>query len=177
MADTFKAQIQASFGWEWKAANDNPADNHRIYYAETLTDGADEHEGEAIWWEEGTELSEGATRTLDLTALTRTIFGDTLTTTLVRLKGILIIVTSEDGQLLVGGAAANEFYYCFGASGDRVYCPADSVLCLTARRCGWMVDASHKNLKLAALDGDVTYSIAILGTLSACMGSCSTSSF
>jgi len=178
MADTFKVDIGASFGWLWQSDTLQPQDNDRLAFAKSLTNGEDDYEAEAKWSDEAASLLDGGTRTLDLTALTRTIFGDTHTVTLVRLKALMITLTeASTGQLLVGGAAADEWWYPFGAPGDKLYVPRGSVGMLTSLGCGWQVDNSHKNLKLAAVDGDITYSIAIVGTITVCTGTCSTSSF
>ena len=45
--------------------------------------------------------------------------------------------------------------------------PPDSPLLLANRQDGWTVDDAQKNLRLAASGGDVTYSIAIVGTTTA----------
>ena len=79
------------------------------------------------------------------------------------------------GQLVVGGAASNEWSEPFGADGDKVVCPLDSPVELVNRQCVWEVDATNKNLKIAAEGGDVTYSIAIIGLLNPATGECSSS--
>jgi len=178
MADTFSANVTAAVGWLWRADTLNPSDDDRLAFAKSLTDGDDDYEAEAKWSDEAASLLEGGTRTLDLTALTRTIFGDTHTVVLVRVKAILITVTeASTGQLLVGGAASNEWHEPFGAAGDKIRVPRGSPMLLGCLGCGWEVNDSNKNLKLAACDGDVTYSIVIIGTTTICTGTCSLSSY
>lgn len=169
----FKGTFDARTGWNW---NSGVLDDDKLSYSKTLAHGPEANQAEAVWHEEDVELLDAVSRTLDLTALTRSVFGSTLTTTLLRIKSILIVNKSTTGgQLVVGGAAANEWSECFGADGDQAIVPLDSPLLLCNRRCGWEVDDTHKNLKIAAVGGDVTYSIAIIGTTTTAVGDCSSS--
>ena len=80
---------------------------------------------------------------------------------------ILLIVsdTTSLGELLVGDAAADQWSEPFIADGDQLAVPPASPLLLANTQEGWEVDASNKNLKLAASGGEVTYSITIIGTI------------
>ena len=85
-------------------------------------------------------------------------------------KQTSVLIVSHDtseGQLVVGAAASDQWAEPFGADGDQVVVPVDSPLLLANPTAGWTVDASNKNLKLAASGGDVDYSIAILGAVTA----------
>ena len=160
---SFKGQIQASLGWNW---DDGAVDNDRLDYAEWLLEGNGDGQAEAVWHDEDQTLLSGASTTLDLTGLTRTVLGDTNTVTFLKVKAVLIVShDTSTGELLVGDAASDQWAEPFGADGDRVVVPPDSPLLLSNRKTGWTVDASNKNLKLAASDGDVDYSIAVIGTI------------
>ena len=162
---SFKAQIQASVGWNW---SDGAVDNDRLDYAEQLLDGNGSNQAEAVWHEEAATLADAASTTLDLTDLTRTVLDDTHTVTFLTVKALLIVNhDTSDGELLVGNAASDEWSEPFGADGDQARVPPDSPLLLANRPSGWNVDASNKNLKLAASSGAVDYSIAIIGTTTA----------
>ncbi len=162
---TFKAEIKASLGWNWA---DGATDNDRLDYAKQLLDGNADNQAEAVWHAEDQTLLSGNSTTLDLTALTRTVLGDVNTVTLLTVKAMLIAAAADNtGQLLVGGAAADEWSAPFGADGDQAVISPDGVLLLVNRAGGWAVDDSNKNLELAASGGDVTYSIAIVGTITA----------
>ena len=161
----FKAEIKASLGWNW---SEGATDNHRLDYARQLLEGNGDGQAEAAWHAENRTLLDGASTTLDLTALTRTILGDLNTVTFLTVKAILIVNESTGGgQLLVGDAAENEWSEPFGADGDQLAVPPDSPLLLANRQAGWNVDEGNKNLKLAGSGGDVTYSIAVVGTITA----------
>jgi hypothetical protein len=151
-------------GWKW---NEGVLDDSRLAWINEFADGNDQDEADASWHKEGVALASGATETLDLAALVRTVLGDSLTTTFLTIKALLIVNTATAGlgELLVGGAAANEWFYPFGAAGDKVSVPLNSPMLLSNTQWGWAVNDTHKNLKLEASGGDVTFSIAILGTI------------
>lgn len=162
---SFKAEVKASVGWNW---SEGAVDNDRLDYAERLTDGNGDNQAEAVWHAEDQTLLDATSITLDLTSLTRTILGDTHTVTFLTVKALLIVNrSSSGGQLLLGGAATEEWSEPFGADGDQLAVPPDSPLLLANRQAGWNVDEGNKNLKLAASGGDVTYSIAVVGTITA----------
>ena len=162
---SFKAEVKASVGWNW---SDGAVDNDRLDYAQRLLDGNGENQAEAVWHAEDQTLLEAASTTLDLTALTRTVLEDTHTVTFLTVKALLIVnLSSSEGELLFGGAASDEWSEPLGADGDQVAVPPDSPLLMANRQAGWNVDQTNRNLKLAASGGDVTYSIAIVGTTTA----------
>ena len=162
---SFKAEVRASLGWNW---SEGAVDNDRLDYVKTLLEGNGDNQAEAVWHAENQALLDAASDTLDLTTLARTVLGDIHTVTFLTVKALLIVnLSTTGGQLLVGGAAADEWSEPFGADGDQVAVPLDSPLLLTNRQAGWNVDDSNKNLKLAADGGDVTFSIAIVGTTTA----------
>lgn len=186
---SFKAEITAILGWKWDAG---ALDDSRLDYREQLLDGYETNQAEAIWHSENRVLADGASETFDLTALTRTVLGDTITTSFDRIKGILIVNLTTGGELLVGDALVNEWASPFGRTDDRVRVPADSALMLTNRRAGWAVGAGahdssssssssgeesqNKNLKIEADGSEVSYSIAIVGTTTAPPAASSSSS-
>lgn len=171
---SFKGSIRAFLGWNWVQGTE---DNAKLSYDKALTDGAGVNEAEGIWHKESVLLLDAASETLDLTALVRTVLGDTThNTTFVTIKGILVVNESTSGgELVIGGAATDEWSELFGADGDKIRVPLDSPMLWSSRRCGKEVDATNKNLKIAAEGGDVTYSIAIAGLLTPATGECSSS--
>jgi hypothetical protein len=159
---SFKAQINASVGWAW---SDGAVDDGSLAYAERLADGNGDNEAEAAWHVEEQTLLDAESTTLDLSNLTRIVLGDTLTLTFLTLKALLVVNHGSTGQLVLGGAAEDEWSEPFGNDGDLVAVPPDSVLLLANRQAGWTVDDASRNLELTAEGGDVVYSIAIVGTL------------
>jgi hypothetical protein len=82
---------------------------------------------------------------------------------LAQVKAVLIVNRSEVAYLLVGGASADEWHLPFGAAGDRMKVMPHSPLLLVHSQGGWPVSAGYTALKLAAVGGDATFDIAILG--------------
>ncbi len=162
---TFQAEIKATLGWRW---DDGARDINQLGYEQSLAEGNGDNQAEAAWHLESQVLLDTNSTTLDLTALTRTILGDTLSVTFLTVKALMIVNQSTGtGELLIGGAGTNEWSEPFGADGDLATVPPDSTLLLTNRKQGWDVDSTNKNLKLAASGGDVTFSIALVGTITA----------
>ncbi|OHB67852.1 MAG: hypothetical protein A2V70_19915 [Planctomycetes bacterium RBG_13_63_9] len=162
---SFKAEVKASLGWNW---NDGAVDNNRLDFAVALPGGNGEGQAEAVWHVEDQTLLDATSIIFDLTELSRTVFGDTVTVTFLTVKALLIVNRSTDGgELVVGNAPADWWSEPFGADGDRVIVPPDSPLLLANRQEGWDVDNASRNLQLAAIGGDVTYSMAIVGTTTA----------
>ena len=162
---TFKAEIRALIGWNW---SQGALDSGRLDYARALTEGFGDGEAEAVWHAEDEPLSSGHSITLDLTALQRDVLGSLMTTTLLSVKGLLVInAGSSVGNLVVGGAGGAEWSAPLGADGDTIVLPPDGALMLSNLRGEWRVDDANKLLKLAASGGDVAYSLVLLGTLTA----------
>lgn len=162
---SFKAEVKALVGWNW---GDGAVDNDRLDYVQRLLEGNGANQAEAVWHAQNQTLLDAASTTLDLTALTRIVLGDTHTVTFLTVKALLIVnLSTSGGELLLGGAASDEWSEPFGADGDQLAVPLDSPLLLANRQAGWNVDEVNRNLKLAAGGGDVTYGIAIVGTTTA----------
>jgi hypothetical protein len=160
---TFKAQIKASLGWDW---NEGVRDNGRLEYAKGFSDGSGDNQADAVWYAEQEVLALGAATTYDLGAMARTILGVSHSVAFTAVKAILVVNESTDGgELLVGGADDDPWSAPFGDEDDRVIVPADSALLLSSRQSGWPVDSAARNLRIVASAGDVTYSIAVIGTL------------
>ena len=159
---SFKSQVNVSLGWNW---NQGAVDNGRLDFAAQFLDGGDAP-ANGVWKAKDQLLAAANSVTLDLTALTNPILGGTLTVNFAAVKAVLV-VNRGGGTLTVGGAAGNEWSAPFASPGDQFVVPADSPWLLVNSQSGWPVDAAHRNLKLAASGGDVTYSIVIVGDLAA----------
>lgn len=159
---SFQGEIKAVVGWNWDAG---ALDSARLDYSKRLYPGSGDKRAEAVWHIEDQILLAGETVTFDLTALSRDVFGGSMTLTLLAIKALLIVNLSDDqAELVVGGAASDTWWEPFFSAGDQVVVPRGSPLLLSNRRDGWLTDTSNKNLKLAAVGGNVLYSMAIVGT-------------
>jgi hypothetical protein len=159
---SFKSQVSLSIGWNW---NQGAVDNGRLDFARQFLDGGG-IPADGAWNAKDRLLSAGNSTALDLTALQNAILGGTIAVEFAAVKALLL-VNRGGGTLTIGGAAANEWSAPFASPGDQIALPPDSACLLLAGPSGWPVDAAHRNLKLAAAGDDATYSIAIVGQLSA----------
>jgi hypothetical protein len=157
---SFKSQVNVSLGWNW---NQGAVDNGRLDYAKLFLDGGG-NPADGVWNAKDRPLAAESSTTLDLTALQNAILGGTHSINFASIRAMWIINRGE-GTLAIGGAAGNEWSAPFGSPGDQIAIPPDSPCLLCNGQSGWPVDAAHRNLKLSANDGDVTYSIVIVGQL------------
>jgi hypothetical protein len=180
MTTTLKSMLSAQLGWTWRdvAGTLVVTDSNRLAFDIDLADGAGRVESDAIWHATDQSLASGQAMTLELDALGQTIFGDTITIPLAKVKAILIVNKNDgdDGYLSVGGAEANAWSAPFGTPGDTVHVMPGSPLLLANVGNGWNVEAGSFALRLGAAGGPVTFDIAILGILADGEGSSSNSS-
>ena len=182
---SFEAYLAANLHWLWDSGAE---DNSRLTHSRRIAEGTGDNQANAVWHVESRALVNGTPDTWDLTALTRTVLGETHTTSFSRIKAILIR-NLGDHRILVGAADVNEWWEPFGRAGDTIMVPRMSPLMLANLELGWEVETDTSssssssgenstdiNLKLAAQGGNTTYSIAIIGLLSSSASSSSSSS-
>lgn len=166
MTTEFKGEILARFDWQW--ASEGVKDFNSLFHQSAFTDGFNWNQAEAVWKKVSVELADAASVTYDLTNLTQIRFDDTQLITFVDIRAILIVnETTTEGTLTVGAAGANEWSAMFGADGDTIKVEPLSPFMIANKLDGWDVDATNKNLKIAAAGGLTTFSIAIIGATSA----------
>ncbi len=178
MTTTLRSTIHARLGWTWRdrAGTSEVVDTSRLETRTDLTDGTGAGQADAVWHAEDAVLADGQSIDLELNALEQTLFGGTIVIPFDRIKALLIVNKSTAaGYLRVGGAADEEWYAPFGASGDTLKVMPGSPLLLANSGEGWPVDWLHAKLRLSAVGCMATFDIAILGTLGAAYGSSSTS--
>ena len=178
MTTTLRSLIHARLGWTWRdrAGMSEIVDNNRLESKTDLPDGSEVGQADAVWHTEDAVLADGQWVDLKLDALEQTLFGGTIVIPFARVKAILIVHRSTAADyLLVGGATADPWYAPLGSSGDTFRVMPGSPLLLANHRDGWAIDARHARLRLAAVGGEVSFDIAILGTLVATYGSSSSS--
>ena len=171
MADTLAVDIQASLAWLFQDALDltTVADVSQLAFARSLADGTAAGQADKLWHDRRT-IAAGANDDLDLTALTQSLFGGTVTIPLAKVKALLVVntATAAGEDLEVGGSGGAEWSAPFGAAGDKVKVPADSCLLLVNRVSGWTVtNGAADVLRIRnAGSGGIDYQIAIVGTSS-----------
>lgn len=171
MTTSMKSTIHAELGWIWQdqAGATTITNSSRLRSVKDLDDGHGVNQADAVWDVANQSLAAGGSATFALDALERTLFGDTIYVSLLKVKAILIVNknTSGSGYLLLGGASSNEWYAPFAAAGDKLKIMTGGTLLMAAPRDGWSVTTSAKNLKIAAVTDAIAFDIAILGTRTA----------
>lgn len=166
MADTLSVDLDFILRAVWKDAQDfgNIVDSPTLNLDDTLADGIGLDQADIIWHDERTVTA--AAETLDLTALTRTVFGDTATLNFVKVKGLVIKnkSTTAGENLTVGNAATN------GWTGWTNPATATIAIGPNAWQGFWepnlagrAVSGTNKSLKIDPGAATIVYRIFILG--------------
>jgi hypothetical protein len=170
MADTLAVEIKASIHWLFEETLDlsTLVDSAKLEFSESLADGVGADQADLIWHDTRV-LAAAANDDLDLTALTTTIHGSTVTIDLAKVKAILIhnTATDADEDLQLDSSVANAFVAPFaGSATSKLEIPAGSPLLLVNQGGGWIVTAGTGDiLRITnAGAGSVTYKIVVVGT-------------
>ncbi len=173
MADSLSVDLKASMAWLLAESLDLSTvnDNATLEYSVSIVDGTAADKADLLWHDE-LVISAVSNDDLDLTALTNTIFGSTVTINFTKVRAILLVNTSTTaGDFLnVGGAGAGSaFDTPFAGDADaKVQVGADSALLLANKKDGWAVTGGTGDILRVHNPGgnSVTYRIAIIGTSS-----------
>lgn len=170
MTTTFRSRIRAELAWTWTDHVDTLpiVDSNRARATVELPDGNESGQADAVWHASNQSLSAGQSVVYPLDQLSQDLFGSFIEVSMDTIKAVLVTNTTPTGggDLLVGGAPTEAWEEPFGSPGDQIIVPAGSPLLLANALDGWLVPAGQTDLQLQAIDGSVTYDIAILGTLS-----------
>lgn len=144
----------------------SPAAPHRAAYSASWGSGTGSGQADLVWADTNT-LAASANTDLDLAAgaLTGALGG---TITFARVKAILLIADAGNtNNVVLGGAASNQFVGPFGAATQTIAVPPGGVAMLTAPGAtGWAVTAGTGDLLRIANSGagsTVTYKVVIVG--------------
>lgn len=169
MADTLSTTVMAEFSWSFREGLDlgNVIDSAKLQFSKTLADGTAIDTADKIWHDTRSILTT-ANDDLDLTALTHSIFGSTVTINLAKVKGILIVNNDTDtgDELVIRADATNGFTgWCNGITTSRLWLGPDSAWLWTSKKDGVATSGTDKVLRINNPNaGTVSYSIAIVGT-------------
>lgn len=142
-------------------------DSASLTQTKSLASGTSSDQADQVWHDQRTVTS-GSNDDLDLTALTQTVFGSTLTTNVAEVVAILVVneSTTTGNYLTVGsGAATNPIVAPFGAANTiGVQVGPSSAMLVSSYVDGWAVSGSTKTLRIKNNGASsITYSIAIWG--------------
>jgi len=133
----------------------------------SLATGTAADKADRIWHDSRT-VNAGANDDLDLTALTMSLFGSTVTITLAKLKGIYLVnLNTVAGDVLrFDSSVTNGHTGAFGGSNTaKVECGEDDCLKIGNKKSGWTVDGTHKVLRITNPgSNNINYKIALFGT-------------
>ncbi len=169
MADTLSVDVKTSLEWLFQDVDEltTISDTSKLAFKHSFADGTAADQADILWYDERT-VAIAANDDLDLTALTRTVFGSVLTVNFAKIKSLLIVNTQAAAgeDLTIGAAASNAWTGLFGGSAHTLDVPADSSALLINRNTGWsVVDSSSDVLRIAnSGTADITYRIALVGT-------------
>ena len=167
MSTNLRGTMQVQLGWTWRdAVSANVVTNsNRLVLNQDLENGAGANQADTVWDVIDQNLTAGSSVTFSLDALSRDLFGDSITISLAKVKALLVINrnTSGSGHLLLGAAASDEWHAPLGGAGERVKIMPGAALLLACPQAGWDVSAGNTDLKLAAVTDDVSFDMAILG--------------
>jgi len=158
----FRGELKASLGWIW---SDGAVDDRRLDFLRQFLIGSGDGQAEAVWWDTDRPLPDASSVTLDLAGLLRVVLGDPHYTSFQRIKALLLISDDQSvGELVLGGAVTHTWTEPFGGTNGQLVVPPASPLLLANSGPGWDVTDTSRFLKLAASGGDVTWSMAVIGT-------------
>lgn len=140
--------------------------NAEVSPSVALADGTDANEADLMYSNTVTLVAEG-TEDYDLAgAAMLDIFG--VAVAFARIKAIVIIAAAANiNDVVLGGAAANQFYGPFGAAADTIAVRPGGLLAMVAPDAvGWPVTAASADILRVAAGGTttgVTFDIVIIG--------------
>lgn len=147
MAQTFSmfGTVQLSPSWVDGSATDETTVNVAL----SLANGTGSGEADSYWAKTYT-IAAGQSDSLDLTALTRTVFGSSGSLYLASVKAILFRNLSTATSFTVGGSPSNR-WGGFSSSGTLAV-PADGLVLVTAPRAGLAVGGTSKAFDIVNTD-------------------------
>lgn len=169
MADTLATTLIASIEWLRKETLDLSTvyDRAKLELNEELADGTAADQADILWHDQRT-LGTGANDDLDLTALTQTVFGSTVTINFAKVSAILIVNTDTIAgrKLQIDSSVANAFTgWCNASITSKAEIGPDSALFLSSKKDAWAVTAGTGDILRInnPSAGSIVYNIAIVG--------------
>jgi hypothetical protein len=171
MSDTLIAAVdlKASLNWLFQdsSALSTITDSSSLQYAATLSRGYGIGQADMLWYDQRS-LDAVSFEGLQLSALSRAAFDNTLTTNFNTVKAILLINTETTSglELTIGASLVQEWYAPFAVSGSIIRLPSNSCLMFVNNDLGWTVESgAHDTLRVTNPNAQsVTYQIVMIGT-------------
>jgi hypothetical protein len=163
----FSAHILARLGWSWKQSNDLAVirNEAQVEYRRSFSESLDAARADAIWEAAGETLAASASKTYELDALEKSLFGDTLYVSFLTLRAVYLHNRSAAATLGVGGAPSDPWQGPFGDPSDTLLLPPGAVLLLTAPATGWPVTTTARDLRITAEAAEAEFDLVLVGTI------------
>lgn len=163
LAATIKAAINATYGNVLEFGEAVQRTQYNV--AQAFTDGTGADQATKLWTDQRT-IAASSNDDLDLAGGISDAFGAALTLT--KVKALLIKAAATNvNDVVVGGAASNQFLTPFGAGTDKVKVkPGGTLVLIAPDATGYGVTAGTGDLLRVANSGagsTVTYDIVIVG--------------
>ena len=175
MVVEFKGEALATLGWKWVQG---ATDDERLRFSHRIVNQIADELTKGVWHRENEIILSTENKLWDLARLPREIFRGQHLTEFISVEALLIVSSFDSvGQLIVGAAPYDCWWEPFASEDDTVEVNPNSCMMLTnSAEGGWPILADEASsssgeggmdrmLKLTAIGGDVTYSIAVIGEL------------
>jgi hypothetical protein len=171
MASTFSGTIKNVVSWintqPLNPSGTTVVDQNSFQFLEALTDGSASNQAHQIYYNTYTTATT-ANNDLDLTSLSQTVFGGTLTVTFSKLSLIWIAnanAVSLDRVVLLASATNGFAAWGNGVTTSAAVCGPSSNLQLSNFYDPWTVDGTHKILRINVPGANsVTYNVILIGS-------------
>jgi len=170
MSDSLSLEISAGLSWLFEETLDlsTLTDNARLEYSASLTDGSGPGQANRIW-HATRSIASGGNDDHDLTALSQTLYGTTVTVGFNKIRALLIVNTSVNSgdTIFLDSSVANAFTSAFhGSTSSQLEIPPDSPLLLVNKVDGWTVTGGTADMLRISNSGSAnfSYKIVIVGT-------------
>ena len=138
-------------------------DTGKINYSENFTTGTGAGQTEEFWHDVRI-LTSGGVEQFDLTSLTQTILGGSVTKTFSKIKTLVVENKSDDADIGISMTGSNTWGEPLAYPTGIIKIHKNSPFIIASYRDGWTVDATNKVFQIHDLDGSgVTYHIATIG--------------
>lgn len=169
MADTLAVNLKASVDWLFKESLDLSyvSDASSLVYAAAMADGTAVDTADKIWHDQLASIAAAATASLDLTALTNSMFGNTVTINFAKVKAILIVnlSTTTGEKLQIDTTVANGFTSITGGATGKIEIGPDSACLIANKKDGWATSGANKVLAIKNVGATAqTPKIVVVGT-------------
>ena len=169
MSESVSLTVEATLNWLYNTGLDltTVSDSCKLKWSNTWSDGSGDDGTVQTLWHDSRTISgaAGTGETLDLEALSQTMYGTALSFDLGACKMLLIYNTNTTAadDLYIDASVSNAFVGQFNdVTTSKIEIPADGCVLFTNQKGTWTVDGTHSDLRIVKdTANDVTYEIVL----------------